>query len=152
MGRPKTRVPGIPRFHIGERVIWKSGTKWKMGTILCLGKTKEEAQKNLPAGYKIQYKKTDQKQINKEFDNFIYYVAADTPLFKPGFTAFSVPERHLQNQNESWFGREEKMWEIYRDKDHFQLALEVAKAIHNNPNSVPENIKKIFISSYPKIF
>jgi hypothetical protein len=148
MARPKTRQEGIPRFEIGERVVWKSGTHWKMGTIICLGKTKKEAESNLPNGYKIQYNSKKEIPLNTQF---IYFVASDTPLFKPGFIAHSVPERHLQKHKESWYSKQEIMWEEYKSQDFFELALGVAKAIHKNPKDVPKEIRDIFVKTCPNL-
>jgi hypothetical protein len=150
MPRPKSRKEGIPRFEIGERVVWKSGDHWKMGTILCLGKNRKEAEDNLPQGYKIQYvsKKRDAEDQSK---SLIYFVAADTPLFKPGFTAHSVPERHLQKYKESWYSKEQTMWEEYKTTDFFPLALVVAKAIHETPKDVPTSIKNALAKICPTI-
>jgi hypothetical protein len=157
MARPKTRRPDIPRFDPGERVVWKSGTHWKMGTVLCFGKNKKQAEENLPEGYKIQYNSKIKELIEernsepKDHTSFIYFVAADTPLFKPGFVAHSVPERHLQKQKDSWFSKEQIMWEEHKEKDFFPLALEIARAIHNNAKNLPNEIKETFYKICPNL-
>lgn len=150
MARPRKRKPGVHRFAIGERVVWKSGENWKMGTIICSGKNKTEAEANLPEGYKIQYKSKN-NEATPDSKQIIYFVAADTPLFKPGFIAHSVPERHLQNHKESWYSKEEIMWEEYKNKDFFELALIVAKSIHSSPKSLPKEIKEAFEKICPNI-
>jgi hypothetical protein len=164
MARPKTRIPGVPRFQEGERVVWKSGNNWKMGTVICHGKSRAEAERNLPEGYKIQYnpKNIDEKikknsnvdpplEVEANPKQIIYLVAADTPLFKPGFTAHSVPERHLQKYKDSWFSKEEIMWENYKDSSFFGLALLIAKEIHENPKNLSQEILNEFEKICPLV-
>lgn len=150
MARPITRKKGIPRFSIGERVVWKSGEHWKMGTIVCYGKNKEDAEKDLPDGYKIQYnsRKEGAKPQHKQI---LYIVAADTPLFKPGFITHSVPERHLQKHTESWYFKEQTMWNEHKHKNFFDLALVIAKAIHSSPKNLPKEIIEAFQKVCPNI-
>jgi hypothetical protein len=150
MGRPKARPQGEARFSSGERVVWKSGDQWKTGTVICHGETKTEADSKLPPGYKIQYrgKETNIKKVKQK----LYYVAADSPLFKPGFTVHSVPERHLQKEKESWIPKEEAVKNICSNSPFINLILCIAKAIHTKKSGVPHEIIEEFNKQFPNIF
>jgi hypothetical protein len=146
MGRPKTRIEGLPRFKEGERVMWKSGKNWHSGEVIFIGKTKKEIQEGLPKGYKLQYKgsETDDTKSKRQ-TSFTYLVAADSPLFKPGFTAHSIPEKHLQKESDSWNYKEQIIRRSnFEVEDLKELVIEVAKAIHKGKTKVPENIVKFY--------
>lgn len=159
MARPKTRIEGAPRFSIKDRVVWKSGKHWRSGEVLVIGKNQENIQGSIPTGYKLQYVKASNPPKNTRLakivsqKSFAYLVAADSPLFKPGFTVHSIPEHHLQKETESWFYKQE----LIRNKEFEheslrELVLEVAKATHRNKKTVPENILKLYESLVPELY
>jgi hypothetical protein len=153
MGRPKKRIDGSARFEIGERVIWKSGKKWKSGSIIFRTRNKKELLTNIPKGYKLQY--SDKENEMSETKALTYLVAADSPLFKPGFTVHSIPERHIQKEKESWVWKVEQIEKAQSEENNrknlLKLAIEVARTLHTNKRKVPETIKKIFYELYPEL-
>lgn len=92
---PKKPKKAGAKFGTGDRVAWGSRGRRKTGTVVAVGETRDEALAQLPKELKTAYK--SERASKGPF----YYVAADTPLFKPGFTAHSVPEHKMQAESES---------------------------------------------------
>lgn len=96
---PRPKKSGF-RFRPGDRVAWTSPSaklgldkaRKRTGTVVSVGRTREEAASAIPKEYGIHYKST------RAAKGPFYYVAADTPLFKPGYTVHSVPEKRLQHE------------------------------------------------------
>jgi hypothetical protein len=128
-----------------ERVVWKSGEKWKSGTIIAIGKTKEEAIEKLGAEYKLHY------ASSKEGKPPFYLVAADTPLFKPGYTVHSVPEHHLQLEKESWVFKKEKIESLSKE-DLLKISIATAKLVHEKKSKAPEELTKALNEILPESF
>jgi hypothetical protein len=88
-----------PRFKPGDRVCWNPKNKaepgMRTGTVIATGQTKKEALAAIPKGFTPVHK----GQPNHTGPTIL--VAADTPLLKPGYKIYSVPERHLQRETDS---------------------------------------------------
>jgi len=158
MGRPKIRNTGTPRFKVGERVIWKSGKNWRSGEVLHYGKGKQELLKAVPEGYKLQYSEKDKMEDREEghgsseSKSFTYLVAADSPLFRPGYTVHSIPERHLQKETESWVWKENLITTKEIPKKNLkELVIEVVKTMHKSKKSVPTNIQEKIFEIMPEL-
>jgi hypothetical protein len=132
------------RFKVGDRVAWVSPsaklgldarTK-KTGTVVSVGATRAEALAGLDSGYKTAY------NSGRNARGPFYYVAADTPLFKPGFTAHSVPERRLQKESDTLDYKLAAIRALEPTTLGIVAAL-VATSLHKNPKKQDELTKDL---------
>jgi hypothetical protein len=150
MGRPKKRKQDEPRFELGDRVVWKSGKNWKSGEVLFRSRDKAEVLKSIPKGYKLQYSDHETKQSKTK--SLTYLVAADSPLFKPGFSVHSIPERHLQKESESWIWKSNILQSQKLDTTEItNFLLTVGHCLHKNKKAVPSQIKEEFETIFERL-
>lgn len=149
MGRPKATAP---RFKIGDRVAWVSpsqklgleSSQKRTGTVVSVGKTREEALSRIPQEYGVHYK--SERVAKGPF----YYVAADTPLFKPGFSVHCVPARRLQKEADTI----EYKIEAIRGMGTSELRTvvsTVAIELHKMKKAVPKSLLSA-LAQWDKIF
>lgn len=134
-------------LQIGQRVAWKSGKEWKTGTILLEGDPQKNLREHLKKEFTLAY---ESKRENKRPH---YYVAADTPLFKPGYVVHCVPAHHLQNEATSKPHRT-RLLECLGKKELIQIALSVLETYQTLktrcPKELIETLYQINPESFPK--
>lgn len=134
---PKTPVGrnkrNLPRFQTGDRVCWTTGNQKRSGTIIAAGSTREEAVAQIGKEYRLVYK--SEKNRSGPF----YYVAADTPLFKPGYSAHSIPERHLIPEKDDIGFKQEAALQMSATQAK-QCAITVVTYLHEKKGRAPKEL------------
>jgi hypothetical protein len=152
MGLPKesflATTPNMKTFlEIGQRVAWKSGKEWKTGTILLKGDPEKNLREHLRKEFTLAY---ESKRENKKPH---YYVAADTPLFKPGYVVHCVPAHHLQNEATSKPHRL-RLLECLGKKELLHIALTALETYQRLKTRCPKELidalHQINPESFPK--
>lgn len=134
-------------LDIGQRVAWKSGKEWKTGTILLKGDPQKNLREHLKKEFTLAY---ESKRENKKPH---YYVAADTPLFKPGYVVHCVPAHHLQKEATSKPHRL-RLLESLGKKELLHIALTTLETYQRLktrcPQELIDTLHQINPESFPK--
>jgi len=127
------------------RVAWKSGKQWKTGTILLVGKPDHNPKEQLKKEFTLAY--DSRRQPKSEY----YYVAADSPLFQPGYTVHCVPANHLQHEKTSWPFKE-RLIEKMNKKELLILARSAIATQHRMKKRCPQEILIGLHQIHPDLF
>jgi hypothetical protein len=129
----------------GTRVAWKSGKQWKTGSVLLAGDPTQKTKKVIAKEFTLAYE--SQKTPKTDF----YYIAADSPLFQPGYTVHCVSANHLQHEETSW-PYKEKLLDNLSKKDLKTLAQAALKTQQRLKKRCPQEIQDALHQLNPQTF